>query len=138
MKNSRFLCSLIICLAVYFCQEVPVLGSPSRNEALVLMEKEKFASAAKHLESLVRTSAPELDVHEIHHALGYCYEKLKKWEQAAKYYEMAASPGYILADYAIYRLAQIHQERENHEKAIVWYRRLIERYPQSHHVFGGA
>ena len=135
MKNSRFLCSLIICLAVYFCQEVPVLGSPSRNEALVLMEKEKFAPAAKHLESLVRTSAPELDVHEIHHALGYCYEKLKKWEQAAKYYEMAASPGYILADYAIYRLAQIHQERENHEKAIVWYRRLIERYPQSHNVF---
>ena len=135
MRNSRFLCSLIIYPAVYFCLELLVLANPSLNEALVLMEKEKFAPAAKHLGPLVHIPGPRLDRHEIHHALGYCYEKLKKWDQAAKHYEMAASPSYILADYAIYRLAQIHQERENHEKAIAWYQRLIDRHPQSPHVF---
>ena len=135
MKNSRFLCSLLISLAVYFCLELPVFGNPLLNEALVLMEKEKFTSAAKHLESLVRTPAPKLNTHEIHHTLGYCYEKLNKWNQAAKHYEKAVSPSYILADYAIYRLAQIHQKRENHAKAVAWYQRLIEQYPQSHHVF---
>ena len=135
MKNSSFFCSLLICLVVSFCLELPVFGNPSLNEALVLVEKEKFASAAKHLESLVHDSVPELNTHEIHHTLGYCYEKLKKWDQAAKHYEMAVSPGYILADYAIYRLAQVHQERESYVKAIAWYQRLIERHPQSPHVF---
>ena len=135
MKNLRLLCPLFIYLTVYSFLELPALANPLLNEALVLMEKEKFAPATKHLESLVRTSPPELDTHEIHHALGYCYEKLKKWDQAAKHYEMAVSSGYIVTDYAIYRLAQIHQEREKHGEAIAWYQRLIEQYPQSHHVF---
>ena len=99
------------------------------------MEEEKFVSAAKHLESLVRDPVPELNTHEIHHTLGYCYEKVQKWDQAAKHYEMAVSSRYILADYVIFRLAQIHQERENHAKAIAWYQQLIERHPQSPHVF---
>ena len=135
MKNLRLLCPLFICLTLYSLLELPVFANPLLNEALVLMEKEKFVPATTHLESLVRTSPPELNTHEIHHTLGYCYEKLKKWDRAAKHYEMAVSSSYILADYAIYRLAQIHQERENHEEAIAWYQRLLEKYPQSHRVF---
>lgn len=135
MKNLRLLCPLLICLTLYSLLESPAFANPLLNEALVLMEKNKFEPATTHLESLVRTSPPELNTHEIHHTLGHCYEKLKKWDQAAKHYEMAVSPSYILVDYAIYRLAQIHQELENHEEAIAWYQRLIEKYPQSHHVF---
>lgn len=135
MKNSRVFCSLLICLVVYFCLELRVFGNPPLNKALMLMEKEEFVSAAKHLESLVPNPAPELNTHEIHHALGYCYENLKKWDQAAKTYEMAVSPNYLLADYAIYRLAKVNQERENYVKAIAGYQRLIKRYPQSPHVF---
>lgn len=99
------------------------------------MEQEKFTSAAKHLQLLVSSPGPGFNTHEVHHSLGYCYEKLKKWDQAAKHYEMAVSPNYILVDYAIYRLAKIHQEREDHAKAIAWYERLIKRYPQCPHVF---
>ena len=135
MKISRFFYALFVCLTVYFSLELPALGTSSLNEALVLMEKGKFTTAAKRLESLRRPSTPESDTHEIHHALGYCYEKLKKWDQAAKHYKMAASSGYILADYAIYRLAQIHQERGNHAEAVAWYQRLVEKHPQSHHLF---
>ena len=135
MKNLRLLRPLLIYFTLYCLLQVPVLANPLLNEALLLMEKEKFALASKDLESLVSTSHPGLDTHEIHHTLGYCYEKLKKWDQAAKHYEMAVSSSYILTDCVIYRLAQIHQERKNHEKAIAWYQRLIEQYPQSHHVF---
>ena len=135
MKISRFLDILFICLALYFSLELPVLGASSLNEALTLMENEKFTSAAKRLESLIRAPAPELDLHEAHHALGHCYEKLKKRNLAAKHYEMAASSSYILADNAMYRLAQIHQERENHAEAVAWYQRLVEQHPQSHYQF---
>ena len=135
MKNSRLFLSLFIFLSVNIYIEFPVLGNPSLNEALVLMENERFTSAATQLESLVRSPARESDMREIHHALGYCYEMLKKWDEATKHYEIAASTNYILADYAIYRIAQIHQERKNHAQAIAWYQRLIERYPGSHRVF---
>lgn len=135
MKNLRILLSLFIFLSVNLCIENPVIGNPSLNEALVLMENERFTLAAEHLESLVRNPARKSDMREIHHALGYCYEKLKKWDEATKHYENAASTDYILADYAIYRLAQIHQERMNHAQAIAWYQQLIERYPKSHRIF---
>ena len=90
MKNLRFLFPLFIYLTLNSLPEVPVFANPLLNEALVLMEKEKFEPATTHLESLVRTSSPELDTHEIHHTLGYCYEKLKKWERAAKHYEFGS------------------------------------------------
>lgn len=135
MKNLLILRSLYFCFAVNLCLQSPVLGKPSLNDALLLMEEEKFTLAAEQLNSLLHTSATEKSVHEIHHALGYCNENLKRWEISAKHYEMAASPSYILADYAIFHLAQIHQERENHAQAISWYQRLIERYPQSYHIF---
>ncbi len=135
MKISQNIFTLFICFAVYFGLGLPAFGAPSLNEALTLMENEKFTTAAKRLESLIRVPVSESDAHEIHHALGRCYERLKKWDLAAKNYKLAASSSYILADYAIYRLAQIHQKRGNHAEAVASYQRLVEEHPQSYLLY---
>ena len=134
MKNSRLFCFLLISLVVYFCLELTVFANSPLNKTLMLIEKEEFEPAAKQLESLVSTPSSESNSHEVHHTLGFCYENLKKWDQAADHYEMAVSPSYILADYVIYRLAQVHQKREDYAKAIELYQRLIKQYPQSPHL----
>ena len=71
---------------------------------------------------------------EIHHALGYNYEKLRNRPKAVRHYARVASFNYPLADYAIYRLAKLYQRMNNKTRAMKWYATLVEDYPTSFYI----
>lgn len=131
MTKVRFIFYILFWVTICFGLELQAFANTPQTAALAMMDEEKFALAAEHLESSLTTSLLKSEVQEIHHVLGYCYEQLEKWEQAAEHFQMTTSPRYILADYAIYHLARAYQKSEDYANAITWYQRLIERYPQS-------
>ena len=135
MEQTRFIFFILFWVTIYLHLEPQAFPNTPPRAALAMMDEENFALAAEHLESLVTTSRLKSEVQEIHHLLGYCYEQLEKWEQVTEHLQMATSPHYILADYAIYHLARAYQKSKDYANAITWYQRLIERYPQSFHLF---
>ncbi len=95
------------------------------------MDKGDRKNGVLKLEALLRTDLSEMETFEIHHALGYNYEKLGEHLKAVRHYARVASDNYPLADSAVYRLAQLHAEMENRTRAINWYAHILKHYPDS-------
>ena len=136
MNKAR--ATLFLFLLLYCYVAPKAFASSAKAEALLLVDQRSYKQAAERLESLLQVSRDsnqieesELTLQEIHHVLGYCYEKLKDWTKATEHYQEAVSPDYNLADYAIYRLATSYQQLEDDSNAIAWYQRLINEQPQN-------
>ena len=105
--------------------------SAAWQEAFALVDKGDRKKAVSKLETLLQTDLSESEKLEIHHVLGYNYEKLRNRPKAVGHYARVASLSYPLADYAIYRLARLYENMNNRERAIKWYTELVQDYPSS-------
>lgn len=101
------------------------------NSALAAVEKGDYKRAVSKLEALLRADLAEPERKEIHHVLGYCYEKLRNRPKAIGNYARVASRTYPLADCAVYRLARLYAEMKDDAKAVKWYTHLVANYPAS-------
>lgn len=125
---------------VYGCFSIGVLVSADEGhnaawqEAFALVDKGNRKKAVLKLEALLQTGLSESEEFEIHHALGYNYEKLRDRPKAVRHYARVASLSYPLADYAIYRLARLYEGMNNRTRAIKWYAQLVNDYPTSFYL----
>lgn len=101
------------------------------NSAFASVEKGDYKRAVLKLEALLRADRTEPEKKEIHHVLGYCYEKLRNRPKAIGNYARVASQTYPLADCAVYRLARLYAEMKDDAKAVKWYTHLVVDYPAS-------
>ena len=132
MKKIRTILFLLVTFA-YFSV---TLQTSAFTEALSLVDQGHYKAAAQRLESLISKDNGSVKTahQEMHHVLGYCYEKQERWTEAAEHYQQAISPTYPLIDYAIYHLATSYQQMEDYPNAIAWYQRLITEHPESFHL----
>ncbi len=105
--------------------------NPALQDAFKWIDKGNRKLAVSKLERLLQTNLSESEKLEIHHALGYNYEKLQKRPQAVRHYVRAITRNYPLADSAAYRLAKLYEGMDNDVKAIKWYTQLAQDYPTS-------
>ena len=122
-------CCLIPALPGAAADEIPIHLADS--SAFAFMDKGNYKRAVSKLESLLRSELSEREKKEIHHVLGYCYEKLRNRPKAIGNYARVASPTYPLADCAVYRLARLYAQMRDEGKAIKWYTNLVQDYPAS-------
>ena len=108
--------------------------SAAWQEAFALIDKRNRKKATLKLEALLQTDLSESKKREIHHALGYNYEKLRNRPKAVGHYARVASVSYPLADYAVYRLARLYEGMNNRSRAIKWYTQLVKDYPRSFYL----
>ena len=131
---------LNLLVLVYGCFSVGMLASADEGrsvawqEAFALVDKGNRKKAVLKLEALLQTDLSESEEFEIHHALGYNYEKLRNRPNAVRHYARVASLNYPLADYAVYRLARLYEGMNNRTRAIKWYAQLVEEYPKSFYL----
>lgn len=115
------------------CQDI--LADEDRNpileSAFAHIENGDYKRATPKLESLLRTDMSKMEKLEIHHALGYSYEKLKNRPKAVGNYVRVISNDYPLADTAAFRLAKLYEDMKNVPKAIKWYTQLVNDFPKS-------
>ncbi|MYE91307.1 tetratricopeptide repeat protein, partial [Candidatus Poribacteria bacterium] len=126
---SRYL--LPIALTVWLIPQI-FAASPF-EKALTLVDQGNYTQAARSLEDLLKKEPTHPEKQAIHHVLGYCYEKGKKWAKGIEHYTLALSATYPLADYAISHIAKSYVQMKDNQNAIVWYQRLIDEHPQSFH-----
>ena len=121
-----------------FAIGIPASGDEEQSvawqEAFTLIDKGDRKKAAAKLEALLQTDLSEPEKLQVHHALGYNYEKLRNRPKAIGHYARVASTSYPLADCAIYRLAQLYEGMNNSTKAITWYTQLVKDYPTSFYL----
>ena len=131
---------LNLLVLVYGCFSIGVLASADEGrsvawqEAFALVDKGNRKKAVLKLEALLQTNLSESEEFEIHHALGYNYEKLRNRPKAVRHYARVASLNYPLADYAVYRLARLYEGMNNRTRAIKWYAQLVKDYPTSFYL----
>ena len=135
---QKFALSLLVLSYGCFAIGMPASGdeehSAAWQEAFALIDKGNRKKAVLKLEALLQTDLSEPKKREIHHALGYNYEKLRNRPKAIGHYARVASVGYPLADYAIYRLARLYEGMNNRTRAIKWYTQLAKDYPESFYL----
>ena len=135
---QKFLWGLLV--LAYSCLAIgtPVFAdkerSPAWQEAFALVDKRHHKSAVLKLEALLKADLPESEKLEVHHALGYNYEKLQNRPKAVRHYARVVSFNYPLADYAAYRLARLYEGMQNKTRAIKWYAQLVRDYPESFYI----
>ncbi len=105
--------------------------SPIWEAAFAAIDKGNRNLGVSKLKSLLQTDLSESEKLEIHHALGYNYEKLRNRPQAVRHYVRAITRNYPLADSAAFRLAKLYEDMNNDIKAIKWYTQLVQDYPTS-------
>ena len=136
--RQKFLWGLLV--LAYSCLAIgtPVFADKERSaawqEAFALVDKKHYKSAVSKLEALLEIDLSESEKLEIHHALGYNYEKLRDRPKAVRHYARVVSFNYPLADYAAYRLARLYEGMKNKTRAIKWYAQLVRDYPQSFYI----
>ncbi len=122
---------------VYSCLTIgiPVFAdeehSAAWKEAFALIDQRNRKSAVSKLEVLLQMDLSESEKLQIHHVLGYNYEKLRNRPKAVRHYARVASLNYPLADHAVYRLAKLYKGMNNNTRAIKWYAQLVKDYPTS-------
>ena len=133
--RQKFFWGLLVLAYSCFVIGTPVFADKDRSaawqEAFVLIDKRHHKSAVLKLEALLKTGMSESEKLEIHHALGYNYEKLRDRPKAVRHYARVVSFNHPLADYAAYRLAQLYESMKNKTRAIKWYTQLVKDYPES-------
>ena len=136
--NQKFFWGLLVLICSCFVTDTSVFAeverSPAWQEAFALVDKGHRKSAVLKLEALLQTDLSESEKLEIHHALGYNYEKLRNRPNAVRHYARVASFNYPLADHAVYRLAGLYESMDNKTRAIKWYAQLVKNYPTSFYI----
>ena len=134
-KIQKFLIGL---LTFVFCCLISVTfiladegHSAKWKNAFASIDKGDYKKAIPKLESLLLTDLSKLEKLEIHHTLGYMYEKQRNRPKAVGNYVRVITHDYPLADSATYRLAKLYEGMNNNVKAIKWYGQLVENYPES-------
>ena len=122
------------CFAIGISVSADENHNPAWQEAFALVDKGNRRKAVLKLEALLKTDLSESEKLEIHHALGYNYEKLRNRPKAVGHYARVASHSYPLADCAVYRLAKLYEGMNNRTRAIKWYTQLAEDYPTSFYI----
>ena len=122
------------CLSIGISVSADEVRSAAWQEAFALVDKGNRRKAVLKLEALLQTDLSESEKLEIHHALGYNYEKLRNRPKAVGHYARVATRSYPLADYAVYRLAKLYEDMNNNTRAIKWYAQLVEDYPTSFYL----
>lgn len=135
MIIQKFFWGLLVLAFSCLVIGTPVFADKERSaawqEAFALVDKRHHKSAVLKLEALLETDLSESEKLEIHHALGYNYEKLQNRPKAVRHYARVVSFNYPLADYAAYRLARLYEGMKNETRAIKWYAQLVRDYPKS-------
>ena len=129
--------SYLLPIVLTVCMIPEAFAASPFEKALTFVDQGNYTRASRSLEDLLKKEPTHPEKQAIHHVLGYCYEKRKKWTKAIEHYTHAVSPTYPLTDYVIYHLAQSYGQTKDNRNAIVWYQRLIDEHPQSVH-FAGA
>ena len=122
------------CLSIGISVSADEVHSAAWQEAFALVDKGNRRKAVLKLEALLQTDLSESEKLEVHHALGYNYEKLRNRPKAVGHYARVASRSYPLADCAVYRLAKLYEDMNNRARAIKWYAQLVEDYPTSFYL----
>ena len=122
------------CLSIGISVSADEVRSAAWQEAFALVDKGNRRKAVLKLEALLQTDLSESAKLEVHHALGYNYEKLRNRPKAVGHYARVASRSYPLADCAVYRLAKLYEDMNNRARAIKWYAQLVEDYPTSFYL----
>ncbi len=104
---------------------------PAWKDAFAAVDKGDYKNAIPKLENILKTKLTKLERLEIHHVLGYAYEKSRNRPKAVGHYVQAITKDYILADSANYRLAKLYEDMNNDTKAIQWYTHLVRNYQNS-------
>lgn len=104
---------------------------PSWKNAFASLDKGDYKNAIPGLENILKTKLTKMERLEIHHALGFAYEKSRNRPKAVGHYVQAITKDYILADSANYRLAKLYEDMNNDHKAIQWYTHLVRNYQES-------
>ena len=135
---QKFLLSLLAlvygCLSIGVSVSADEVRSGAWQEAFALVDKGNRRKAVSKLEALLQTDLSESEKLEIHHALGYNYEKLRNRPKAVGHYARVATRSYPLADYAVYRLAKLYEDMDNSARATKWDAQLVEDYPTSFYL----
>ncbi len=123
---------LVLLILVYSCLMVGMpVSADDLESALALVDKGNHRLAVSKLKALLSPELSEPEKREIHHVLGYCYEKLNNRSEAVRHYTRVAFLSYPLADCAIYRLARLYEDMKNDTRAIKEYSQLVKDYPSS-------
>ena len=125
--------SYLLPIVLTVCMIPQVFAESPFEKALALVDQGNYTQAARSLEDLLKKEPTHPEKQAIHHVLGYCYGKGKKWAKGIEHYTLALSATYPLADYVIYHIAKSYVQMKDHQNAIVWYQRLIDEHPQSIH-----
>jgi len=133
----KILYGYLLPIALTVCMIPQVFAASPFEKALALVDQGNYTQAARSLEDLLKKEPTHPEKQAIHHVLGYCYGKGKKWAKGIEHYTLALSATYPLADYVIYHIAKSYVQMKDNQNAIVWYQRLIDEHPQSIH-FAGA
>ena len=135
---TKILTFLIVSFVLVFCCFISGTlvfaeqrHSPIWEAAFAAVDKGNHKLAVSKLESLLQTDLSESEKLEIHHALGYNYEKLQNRPKAVGNYVRVITHDYPLADTAAYRLAKLYEGMNNEVKAIKWYKHLVKDNPTS-------
>lgn len=129
----KILYGYLLPIALTVCMIPQVFAESPFEKALALVDQGNYTQAARSLEDLLKKEPTHPEKQAIHHVLGYCYGKGKKWAKGIEHYTLALSTTYLLADYVIYHIAKSYVQMKDHQNASVWYQRLIDEHPQSIH-----
>ncbi len=126
-----FLFTILFIYSISFAEEG---RSKQWMDAFASIDKGNLKQAISQLEILKNSNITKEEKLEVHHSLGYLYEKLKNRPKAVGNYVRSITQKYPLADSAAFRLAKLYERMNNKEKAISWYSELIKDYPKSHYL----
>ena len=128
--------SYLLPIALTLCMIPQAFAESPFEKALTFVDQGNYTQAALSLEDLLKKESTHPEKQAIHHVLGYCYEKGKKWAKGIEHYTFTLSATYPLADHVIYHIAKSHGQMKHNQNAIVWYQRLIDEHPQSIYFVG--
>ena len=131
----KILYGYLLPIALTVCMIPQVFAASPFEKALALVDQGNYTQAARSLEDLLKKEPTHPETQAIHHVLGYCYGKGKKWTKGIEHYTLALSATYPLADYVIYHIAKSYDQMKDNQNAIVWYQRLTDEHPQSVHFY---
>lgn len=98
---------------------------------IIYLKKGKYSEGVAMLESFSKGN--DLVSMQAYYSLGYGYEELKEWEQAASAYERAATTkeNKFTTPYYLMQAARVLEYAGNNDKALAHYKRIKKDYPTS-------
>lgn len=136
-KHKRGIVLYIILSSILFIYSMSYAEegrSKQWMDAYESIDKGNLSQAISRLETLKNSNITQEEKLEVHHTLGYLYEKQKNRPKAVGNYVRSITEKNPLADSAAFRLAKLYERMNNKDKAISWYSELIKDYPESYYL----